>query len=105
MASQRQSRTEGARSFSWSNHLVRRFTKGTACRLLLLRFARVRRIVDKVPKIHDDTLRSLLDRIGLLREELVSIEHSLERMKAAGNRWKGTESDRHCGERGNSSRA
>ena len=37
----------------------------------------------KVPKIHDDTLSSLLDRIGILREELVSIERSLERMKAA----------------------
>ena len=37
----------------------------------------------KVPKIHDDTLSSLLDRIGILREELVSIERSLERMKDA----------------------
>ena len=36
----------------------------------------------KVPKIHDDTLSSLLDRIGIVREELVSIERSLERMKA-----------------------
>ena len=36
-----------------------------------------------VPKIHDDTLSSLLDRIGILREELVSIERSLERIKAA----------------------
>ena len=36
-----------------------------------------------VPKIHDDTLSSLLDRIGIVREELVSIERSLERMKAA----------------------
>ncbi len=35
-----------------------------------------------VPKIHDDTLSSLLDRIGIVREELVSIERSLERMKA-----------------------
>jgi hypothetical protein len=52
-----------------------------ACRLLLLRFARVRGIVAKVPKFHDDTLSSLLDRIGILREELVSIERSLERMK------------------------
>jgi hypothetical protein len=32
-------------------------------------------------KIHDDTLSSLLDRIGILREELVAIERSLERMK------------------------
>jgi hypothetical protein len=39
--------------------------------------------VVKVPKIHDDTLSSLLDRIGILREELVSIERSLERIKAA----------------------
>jgi hypothetical protein len=37
--------------------------------------------VAKVPKIHDDTFSSLLDRIGILREELVSIERSLERMK------------------------
>jgi hypothetical protein len=35
-----------------------------------------------VPKIHDDTLSSLLDRISIVREELVSIERSLERMKA-----------------------
>jgi len=46
-------------------------------------FARVRGIVAKVPKIHDDTFSSLLDRIGILREELVSIERSLERMKDA----------------------
>ena len=38
-------------------------------------------IVAKVPKIHDDTFSSLLDRIGILREELISIERSLERMK------------------------
>jgi hypothetical protein len=37
----------------------------------------------KLPKIHEDTLDSLLDRIGILREDLVSIERSLERMKAA----------------------
>jgi hypothetical protein len=37
----------------------------------------------KMPKIHDDTLGSLLDKIGIVREELVSIERSLERMKAA----------------------
>ena len=36
----------------------------------------------KVPKIQDDTLNSLLDRIGIVREELVSIERSLERMKS-----------------------
>ena len=59
-------------------------SQGTpACRPLPLRFARVRGIVVKVPKIHDDTLSSLLDRIGILREELVSIERSLERIKAA----------------------
>jgi hypothetical protein len=39
--------------------------------------------VAKVTKINDDTFSSLLDRIGILREELVSIERSLERMKAA----------------------
>ena len=39
--------------------------------------------VAKVPKLHDDTFSSLLDRIGILREELVSIERSLERMKDA----------------------
>jgi hypothetical protein len=39
--------------------------------------------VAKVPKIHDDTFSSLLDRIGILREELISIERTLERMKAA----------------------
>ena len=57
--------------------------KGTpACRLLPPRFAAVRGIMVNVPKIHDDTLSSLLDRIGIVREELVSIERSLERMKA-----------------------
>jgi uncharacterized protein YheU (UPF0270 family) len=35
------------------------------------------------PKIHEDTLDSLLDRIGILREDLISIERSLERMKAS----------------------
>jgi hypothetical protein len=39
--------------------------------------------VAKVTKIHDDTFSSLLDRIGILREQLVSIERSLERMKDA----------------------
>jgi hypothetical protein len=39
--------------------------------------------MDKAAKIHEDTLDSLLDRIGVLREDLVSIERSLERMKAA----------------------
>ena len=39
--------------------------------------------MDKPAKIHEDTLDSLLDRIAILREELVSIERSLERMKAA----------------------
>ena len=34
-------------------------------------------------KIHDDTFSSLLDRIGILREELVAIERSLKRMKVA----------------------
>ena len=37
----------------------------------------------KIPKIQDDTFSSLLDRISIVREELVSIERSLERMKAA----------------------
>jgi hypothetical protein len=40
-------------------------------------------IVAKVPKIQHDTFSSLLDRIGILREELISIERTLERMKAA----------------------
>jgi hypothetical protein len=39
--------------------------------------------VAKVPKIYNDTFSSLLDRIGILREELISIERALERMKAA----------------------
>jgi hypothetical protein len=39
--------------------------------------------VAKIPKIQDDTFNSLLDRIGILREELISIERSLERMRAA----------------------
>jgi hypothetical protein len=42
----------------------------------------------KPAKIHEDTLESLLDRVGILREELVSIERSLERMKAAQQRAK-----------------
>jgi len=43
----------------------------------------------KPAKIHEDTLvESLLDRIAILREELVSIERSLERMKAAQQRAK-----------------
>jgi hypothetical protein len=46
-------------------------------------FARVHGIVVKVPKIHNDTFISLLDRIGILREELVAIERSLERTKDA----------------------
>ena len=59
-------------------------SQGTpACRLLPVRFAKVRGIMVNVPKIHDDTLSSLLDRIGIVREELVSIERSLERIKAA----------------------
>jgi hypothetical protein len=37
----------------------------------------------KAAKIREDTLDSLLDRIGILREDLVSIERSLERMKSA----------------------
>jgi hypothetical protein len=34
-------------------------------------------------KIHEDTIDRVLDRIGVLREELISIERSLERMKPA----------------------
>jgi hypothetical protein len=34
-------------------------------------------------KIHEDTLDELLDRLGNVREELLGIERSLERMKAA----------------------
>jgi hypothetical protein len=37
----------------------------------------------KPPKLHEDTFDSLLDRIGILCEELVSIEQSLARMQAA----------------------
>jgi hypothetical protein len=33
--------------------------------------------------VHEDTFESLLDRVGVLREELISVERSLERMKAA----------------------
>ena len=44
--------------------------------------------MDKPAKIHEDTLDSLLDRIAILREELVSVERSLERMKAAQQRAK-----------------
>jgi uncharacterized protein YheU (UPF0270 family) len=42
------------------------------------------------PKIHEDTLDSLLDRIGILREDLISIERSLERIKAAQKTGKGS---------------
>jgi hypothetical protein len=35
--------------------------------------------------VHEDTFDSLLDRVGILREELISVERSLERMKAAQN--------------------
>jgi hypothetical protein len=35
-----------------------------------------------------DTFDSLLDRIGILREELVSIEQTLARMQAAKNKEK-----------------
>jgi hypothetical protein len=34
-------------------------------------------------KLHEDTVDELLDRLGNVREELVGIERSLERMKAA----------------------
>jgi hypothetical protein len=37
----------------------------------------------KPPKIREDNFDSLLDRISILREDVVSIERSLERMKAA----------------------
>jgi hypothetical protein len=37
----------------------------------------------KPAKIHEDTIDSLLDRIGILRGQLISIERSLERMKAS----------------------
>jgi hypothetical protein len=33
--------------------------------------------------VHEDTFESLLDRVGILREELISVERSLERMQAA----------------------
>jgi hypothetical protein len=32
--------------------------------------------------IHDDSLSTILDRIGIVREELISIERSLERATA-----------------------
>jgi hypothetical protein len=34
-------------------------------------------------KLHKDTLDELLDRLGNVREELMGIERSLERIKAA----------------------
>jgi hypothetical protein len=33
-------------------------------------------------RVHEDRFESLLDRVGILREELISVERSLERMKA-----------------------
>jgi hypothetical protein len=54
-----------------------------ACRRLPNPADTVARIMAKPATIHEDTLDSLLDRIGILREQLVSIERSLERMKAA----------------------
>jgi len=41
----------------------------------------VGRIVVEPSKLREDTIDSLLDRIGILREQLISIERSLERMK------------------------
>jgi hypothetical protein len=38
--------------------------------------------MDKPTHGHKDTFDSLLDRIGILREELISIEQSLARMQA-----------------------
>ncbi len=32
---------------------------------------------------HEDTIENLLDKLGIMREELVSIERSLERIKVA----------------------
>jgi hypothetical protein len=37
----------------------------------------------KKASVHEDTFESLLDRLGILREELISVERSLERMKVA----------------------
>ena len=34
-------------------------------------------------KLHEDTLDELLDRLGNVREELMGIERSLERIEAA----------------------
>jgi hypothetical protein len=34
-------------------------------------------------KLHEDTLDEVLDRLGNVREELMGIERSLERMEAA----------------------
>jgi hypothetical protein len=36
----------------------------------------------KPAAVHEDSLDSLLDRIGILREGLISVERSLERMKS-----------------------
>ena len=52
-----------------------------ACRLLQGVLVTVGRIVVEPSKLREDTIDSLLDRIGILREQLISIERSLERMK------------------------
>jgi hypothetical protein len=42
----------------------------------------------KPAAVHEDSLDSLLDRIGILREGLISVEQSLERMKSAQKQTK-----------------
>ena len=45
-------------------------------------------IMTKPATVPEDTLVSLLDRIGILREGLISAEQSLERMKSAQKQTK-----------------
>ena len=45
-------------------------------------------IMTKAAAVHEDSLDSLLDRIGILREGLISVERSLERMKSAQKQTK-----------------
>jgi hypothetical protein len=43
-----------------------------ACRRFLVRIVIVAHTMAKPPKIHDDTIDSLLDRVGIIREEISS---------------------------------
>jgi hypothetical protein len=40
-------------------------------------------VMTKPTTVPEDTLDGLLERIGILRENLISVERSLERMKSA----------------------